>query len=51
MDDNIYSLLIDLEIDVACLLDSLDDVSTQDIEAIQNKISSLRAEYRARAKA
>jgi hypothetical protein len=51
MDDNIYSLLIDLEIDVACLLDALDDVTAQDIETIQDKISSLRAEYRARAKA
>lgn len=51
MDDNIYSLLIDLEIDVACLLDSIDDVSAQDIETIQDKISSLRAEYRTRAKA
>ena len=50
MDDNIYSLLIDLEIDVACLLDSIDDVSAQDIETIQDKISSLRAEYRTRTR-
>jgi hypothetical protein len=30
--DNITSLIIDLEIDVACLLDSIDEITTQDIE-------------------
>lgn len=48
MNDVINGLIIDLEIDVACLLDSIDDVSAQDIETIQDKISNLRAEYRAR---
>jgi len=41
--DYIYTLLIDLEIDVEYLLDSRDAVSAQDIKTIKDKISSLRA--------
>jgi hypothetical protein len=49
MSDYIYTLLIDLEIDVACLLDALDDVTAQDIEKLQDKLTGLRAEYIERA--
>ena len=43
MSDYIYTSLIDLEIDVACLLDSREVFSAQDIKTIKDKISSLRA--------
>ena len=46
---NITSLIIDLEIDVACLLDSIDEITTQDIEKLQDKLTGLRAEYIERA--
>ena len=43
MSDYIYTLLIDLEIDLGYLLDSRDAFSAQDIKTIKDKISSLRA--------
>lgn len=45
MSDTLSSLIIDLEIDVACLLDSIDEITTQDIEKLQDKLTGLRAEY------
>ena len=50
MSDTITSLIIDLEIDVACLLDSIDEITTQDIEKLQDKLTGLRAEYIERAR-
>jgi hypothetical protein len=49
VNDTITSLIIDLEIDVACLLDSIDEITTKDIEKIQDKLTGLRAEYIERA--
>ena len=49
MNDTINGLIIDLEIDVACLLDSTDEITTQDIEKLQDKLTGLRAEYIERA--
>ena len=45
MNDIITDLITDLEIDVACLLDSIDEITTQDIERLQDKLTGLRAEY------
>ena len=45
MNDIITDLITDLEIDVACLLDSFDKITTQDIEKLQDKLTGLRAEY------
>lgn len=45
LNDTINGLIIDLEIDVACLLDSIDEITTQDIEKLQDKLTGLRAEY------
>ena len=45
MNDIITDLITDLEIDVACLLDSIDEITTQDIEKLQDKLTGLRAEY------
>jgi hypothetical protein len=49
MNDIINGLIIDLEIDVACLLDSIDEITTKDIEKLQDKLTGLRAEYIERA--
>jgi hypothetical protein len=49
MNDIINTLIIDLEIDVACLLDSIDEITTKDIEKLQDKLTGLRAEYIERA--
>jgi len=49
LNDIINGLIIDLEIDVACLLDSIDEITTQDIEKLQDKLTGLRAEYKERA--
>lgn len=45
MNDIINGLIIDLEIDVACLLDSLDEITAQDVEKLQDKLARLRVEY------
>ena len=45
MIDIITDLITDLEIDVSCLLDSFDEITTQDIEKLQDKLTGLRAEY------
>ena len=34
LNDIINGLIIDLEIDVACLLDSIDEITTQDLSLI-----------------
>lgn len=38
-------LITDLEIDVACLLDYVDDITEHDIEKIQDKLTELHNEY------
>ena len=49
MNDTITSLIIDLEIEVACLLDSFEEMKTMDLERIQDKLAGLQAEYIERA--
>ena len=41
----ILDLIVDLEIDVACLLDYVDDITEHDIEKIQDKLTELHNEY------
>lgn len=45
INDTVNSLIIDLEIDTACLLDHFDEVTEQDIEKIQDKLTILHTEY------
>ena len=49
MNDTITDLITELEIDVACLLDSTDEITAQEIEKLQDKLTGLRAEYIERA--
>ena len=43
--DIVNDLIIDLEIDTACLLDYFYEVTEQDIEKIQDKLAILHTEY------
>lgn len=45
LNDIINGLIIDLEIDTASLLDCFDEVTEQDIEKIQDKLTILHTEY------
>lgn len=45
LNDTINGLIIDLEIEVACLLDSLEEVRTVDLERVQDKLARLHDEY------
>jgi hypothetical protein len=45
LNDTITSLIIDLEIEVACLLDSFEDMRPKDLERIQDKLARLHDEY------
>ena len=45
MSDTITSLIIDLEIEIACLLDSFEDMKPMDLERIQDKLARLHDEH------
>jgi hypothetical protein len=45
MNDTITSLIIDLEIEIACLLDSFEDMKPMDLERIQDKLARLHDEH------
>ena len=45
MSDTIISLIIDLEIEIACLLDSFEDMRPMDLERIQDKLARLHDEH------
>ena len=41
----IQELITDLEIEVACLLDSFEEVRPRDLERLQDKLARLHDEY------
>ena len=45
LNDTINGLIIDLEIEIACLLDSFEDMRPMDLERIQDKLARLHDEY------
>jgi len=42
---SLLELIVDLEIDVACMLDSFDEVTELDLEKLQDKLRKLHDEY------
>ena len=45
LNDTINGLIIDLEIEIACLLDTFEDMKPMDLERIQDKLARLHDEY------
>ena len=45
LNDTITTLIIDLEIEIACLLDSFEDMRPMDLERIQDKLARLHDEH------
>ena len=45
INETITSLIIDLEIEIACLLDSFEEMRPTDLERIQDKLARLHDEH------